>query len=92
MYNDNCNCKVNADTCVPTPTESMKSIIIGLHEILCECESVARGIEGQLFGPSPADPGKEMNVLSMHAALVDIRRTAKETAEILYSINQRIEG
>lgn len=91
MYNDNYNCKVE-DTCVPAPAEPMKEIIIDLNEILTECRSKARFIEEQLFGPRPQDPCKDEQILNMYDALVALRRTAKETEEILYAINQRIDG
>ena len=91
MYNDNYNCKVE-ETCCPASTEPMKAIIIDLNEMLTECRSKAMCIEGQLFGPRPQDPCKDEQVLNMYDAIVALIRTAKDTAEILYSINQRIEG
>ena len=92
MFNDSCKFP---ETCngVPTPTEPMKAIIIELNDILGECRSQAGYIEGQLFGSRLAETTcKEANITCMYDALVDLRRTAKETAEILYSVNQRIEG
>ncbi len=91
MFNDSCKFP---ETCngVPMPTEPLKAIIIELNDILGECRSKAGCIEEQLFGSSPEDPHKETNVACMYDALVDLRRTAKGTAEILYGINQRIEG
>lgn len=91
MYNDIYNCKVE-ESCAPAPTEPMKGIIIDLNEIMVECRSKARCIEEQLFGPRPQDPCKDEQVLNMYDALVALKRTAKETEEILYTINQRIEG
>ena len=92
MFDD--SCKI-FDTCnsVPTPTEPMKAIIIELNDILNECGIKARCIEEQLFGPRPTEPTcEEASITCIYDALVALRRTAKETAEILYSVNQRIEG
>ena len=92
MFDD--SCKI-FDTCnsVPTPTEPMKAIIIELNDILNECGIKARCIEEQLFGSRPAEPTcKEADITCMYDALVALRRTAKETAEILYSVNHRSEG
>ena len=92
MFND--SCKIS-DTCnsIPMPTEPLKAIIIELNDILGECRSKAGCIEEQLFGSGLAETTcKEENITCMYDALVALRRTAKETAEILYSVNQRIEG
>ena len=89
MYNDACKCEVTA---VPTPTEPMKSIFSELYDILTKTREMAGIIEGQLFGSKPSGNCTELNGSSMYEALISMRMTAKETAEILYSINQRIEG
>lgn len=92
MFNDSCKFP---ETCngVPMPTEPLKAIIIELNDILGECGIKARCIEEQLFGPRPTEPTcEEASITCMYDALVALRRTAKETAEILYSVNQRIEG
>lgn len=92
MFNDSCKFPDTCDS-VPTPTEPMKAIIIELNDILGDCRSMAGRIDEQLFGSGLAEPTcKEANITCMHDALVALRRTAKETAEILYSVNQRIEG
>lgn len=93
MYNDNYNCKAAEECCaVPVPAEPMKSIIIGLNGILGECRSMANAIEEQLFGPRVVEPCKDEKMLSMYDALTALRRTAKETLEILCAISQKIEG
>ena len=89
MYNDACKCEVTA---VPTPTEPMKAIFSELYDILTKSRDMAGSIEGQLFGSNPSGNCEELNGSSMYEALISMRMTAKETAEILYSINQRIEG
>ena len=89
MHNDNCKCAGNA---VPAPTEPMKAIFGDLYDILTKSREMAGGIEGQLFGSNPSVNCGELNGKSMYEALISMRIIAKETAEILYSINQRIEG
>ena len=92
MFNDSCKFPETCNS-VPTPTEPMKAIIVELNDILDECGIKARCIEEQLFGSGLAETTcKEENITCMYDALVALRRTAKETAEILYSVNQRIEG
>ena len=89
MYNDACKCEVNA---VPAPTEPMKAIFNDLNDIMTKSREMAGIIEGQLFGSNPSENCKELNVSNMYEALISMRMIAKDTAEILYSINQRIEG
>ena len=89
MHDDNCKCEVNA---VPAPTEPMKAIFSDLNDIMKKSREMAGIIEGQLFGSNPSGNCGELNGSSMYEALISMRMTAKETAEILYSINQRIEG
>ena len=89
MYNDACKCEGND---VPAPTEPMKAICIELNDIITKTREMAGIIEGQLFGSKPSGNCTELNGSSMYEALISMRMTAKETAEILYSINQRIEG
>lgn len=89
MYNDDCKCEGNA---VPAPTEPMKAIFCELYDILTKSRDMAGIIEGQLFGSNPSGNCTELNVSNMYEALISMRMTAKETAEILYSINQRIDG
>lgn len=89
MYNDACKCEGNA---VTAPTEPMKDIFSELYDILTKSRDMAGIVEGQLFGSNPSGNFGELNGRSMYEALISMRMIAKETAEILYSINQRIEG
>ena len=89
MFNDACKCEGNTGS---APTEPMKAIFIDLCNILTKSREMAGIIEGQLFGSNPSVNCGELNGKSMYEALISMRMTAKETAEILYSINQRIEG
>ena len=89
MYNDACKCE---GTAVPAPTEPMKAIFSDLCDILTKSREMAGIIEGQLFGSNPSGNCTESKASSMYEALISMRMIAKETAEILYSINQRIEG
>ena len=89
MYNDACKCEGNA---VPTPTEPMKAIFCDLNDIMKKSREMAGIIEVQLFGSNTSGNCTESKASSMYEALISMRMIAKETAEILYSINQRIEG
>lgn len=89
MYNDACKYEGNA---VTAPTEPMKAIFIDLFDILKKSREMAGIIEGQLFESNPYGDCGELNGRSMYEALISMRMIAKETADILYSINQRIEG
>ena len=89
MYNDACKCEGNA---VPVPTEPMKAILSELYDILTKSRDMAGIIEVQLFGSNTSGNYTESKASSMYEALISMRMTARETAEILYSINQRIEG
>ena len=89
MYNDACKCEGNA---VPAPTEPMKAIFNDLNDIMTKSREMAVIIEAQLFGSNKSGNCTELNASNMYEALISMRMTAKETAEILYSINQRIDG
>ena len=89
MYNDACKCEVNS---VPAPTEPMKAILGDLYDILMKSRDMAGSIEGQLFDSNSSGNCGELNGKSIYEALISMRMIAKETAEILYSINQGIEG
>ena len=89
MDNDACKCEGNA---VPAPTEPMKAIFGELYDILTKSRDMAGIIEAQLFGSNPPGNCGELNGRSMYEALISMRMIAKDTAEILCSINQRIDG
>ena len=89
MYNDACKCEGNA---VPATTEPMKAICIDLNDIITKTREMAVIIEVKLFGSNTSGNCTELKASSMYEALISMRMIAKETAEILYSINQRIEG
>ena len=88
MYNDACKCEGNA---VSAPTEPMKAILGDLYDILTKSRDMAGSIESQLFDSNPSGNCGELNGKSMYEALIYMRMIARETAEILYSINQGIE-
>ena len=89
MHNDDCKCEGNA---VPAHTEPMKAIFSELYDILTKSRDMAGIIEVQLFGSNTSGNCTESKASSMYEALISMQMIAKETAEILYSINQRIEG
>ena len=89
MYNDACKCEGND---VPATTEPMKAICIDLNDIITKTREMAVIIEVQLFGSNTSGNCTELKASSMYESLISMRTIAKETAEILYSINQRIEG
>ena len=89
MYNNVCKCE---GTAVPASTEPMKAIFIDLNDIMKKSREMAGIIEVQLFGSNTSGNCTESKASNMYEALISMRMIAKETAEILYSINQRIEG
>ena len=50
MYNDDCNYKVPVEGCaVPAPSESMKDVIMELHDMSMKARSMSEEIGYKLF-------------------------------------------
>ena len=87
MYNDNCK----KEGCVaPVPVDSMKNVILEIHDHAFKAREVAFGIYKNLFGalPSSAEDGAKIDCA--FDALTDIKRIEMETLEVLYSVIGRI--
>ena len=94
MNNDNCNYKVPVEGCaVQAPSESMKDVIVELHDMSMKARSMSEEIRDKLFGMEPI---KDCETASdgncAFGALCETRRITKYLLENLYSVIQRIEG
>ena len=94
MYDDNCNCKVPVEGCaVPDPSESMKDVIMELHDMTMKASSMSEEIGYKLFGMESVkecETSRDGNCA--FDALCETRRITKYLLENLYSVIQRIEG
>ena len=94
MHNDNCNCKTTVEGCaVPAPSESMKDVIMELHDMSMKARSMSEEIRDKLFGMEPVkecETARDGNCA--FDALCETRRITKYLLENLYSVIQRIEG
>ena len=94
MHDDNCNYKVHVEDCaVPAPSESMKDVIMELHDMTMKARSMSEEIRDKLFGMEPVkdcEAARDGNCA--FDALCETRRITKYLLENLYSVIQRIEG
>ena len=94
MYEDNCNCKVPVEGCaVPAPSETMKDVIMELHDMTMKARSMAEEIGHKLFGMEPikeCETARDGNCA--FDALCETRMITKYLLENLYSVIQRIDG
>ena len=87
MYNDNCK----QEGCVnPVPVDSMKNVILEIHDNAMKAREMAFDIYKKLFGtvPSGAEDGAKIDCA--FDALTDIKRIEAETMEALYSVIEKI--
>ena len=94
MYGDNCNCKVPVEGCaVPAPSESMKDVIMELHEMTMKARSMSEDIREKLFGMEQVKECETaLDGNCAFDALCETRRITKYLLENLYSVIQRIDG
>ena len=87
MYNDNCK---QEGCSVPVPADSMKNVILEIHENALKAREMAFDIHKKLFGtlPSGAEDGAKIDCAL--DALTDIKRIEIETLEVLYAVIGRI--
>ena len=89
MYNDNCKQEVCS---APVPVDSMKNVILEIHDHAMKARQMAFDIYKKLFGAIPDDVGvdKDKAVGCAFDALFDINGIEKDTLEVLYSVIGRI--
>ena len=89
MYNDNCK---QEGCSVPVPADSMKNVILEIHENALKAREMAFDIYKKLFGtlPSSADDGAKIDCA--FDALADIKRIEIETLDVLYAVIEKIGG
>ena len=94
MHDDNCNYKVPVEgSAAPAPPESMKDVIMELHDMNMKARSMSEEIGYKLFGMEPVkecETSRDGNCA--FDALCETRRITKYLLENLYSVIQRIEG
>ena len=87
MYNDNCK----QECCVaPVPVDSMKNVILEIHDNALKAREMAFDIYKKLFGtlPSGAEDGAKIDCAL--DALTDIKRIEIDTLDVLYAVIEKI--
>ena len=88
MYND--ACKTDA-CCAPEPVDSMKNIVIEIHDQAMKARQMAFDIYKKLFGEIPSDQICDKNEIECaFDALVGISRIEGDTLEVLYAVIGKI--
>lgn len=87
MYNDNCKQEVCA---VPVPADSMKNVILEIHENALKAREVAFCIYKNLFGALPSSAADGAKIDCAFDALTDIKRIEMDILEVLYAVSGRI--
>ena len=89
MYNDNCK---QEGCAVQVPVDSMKNVILEIHDHAMKARQMAFDIYKKLFGAIPDDVGvdKDKAVGCAFDALFDINGIEKDTLEVLYAVIGRI--
>ena len=87
MYNDNCE---QAGCAVPVPVDSMKNVILEIHESAFKAREMVFDLHKKLFGtfPSSAEDGAKIDCA--FDALTDIKRIEIETLDVLYAVIEKI--
>ena len=86
MYNDNCK---QEGCSVPVPVDSMKNVILEIHDHAMKAREMAFDIYKKLFGTMPSDSDNP-KIECAFDALIDINRIEKDTLEALYAVIGRI--
>ena len=86
MYNDNCK---QEGCSVPVPADSMKNVILEIHDRAMKARQMAFDIYKKLFGEIK-DEGVEGEVNCAFDVLGKINRMEKDTLEVLYAVIERI--
>ena len=87
MYNDNCK----QEGCVaPVPVDSMKNVILEIHDHAMKAREMAFDIYKKLFGTLPSGADDVAKIDCALDALTDIKRIEIETLDVLYAVIGRI--
>ena len=87
MYND--NCKQN-DCVNPVPVDSMKNVILEIHDNALKAREAAFNIFKNLFGTVPSSTADSEKIDCAFDALTDIKRIEIETLDVLYAVIEKI--
>ena len=87
MYNDNCK---QEGCSVPVPVDSMKNVMLEIHDQAMKARQMASDIYKKLFGTIPSDVVEGESVGCAFDALFDINGIEKDTLEVLYAVIGRI--
>ena len=87
MYNDHCK---QEGCAVLEPVDSMKNIVVGIHDHAVKAREMAFDIHKKLFGTIQIDVNDDKEAGCAFDALIDINRIEKETLEVLYAVIGRI--
>ena len=87
MYNDNCK----QEGCVaPVPVDSMKNVILEIHDNALKAREMAFDIYKKLFGTLPSGAEDGAKIECALDALTDIKRIEIETLDVLYAVIEKI--
>ena len=87
MYNDNCK---QEGCSVPVPVDSMKNVILGIHDNALKAREMAFDIYKKLFGTLPSGVDDTAKIDCAFDALTDIKRIEIETLDVLYAVIEKI--
>ena len=87
MYNDNCKQEVCSAS---VPADTMKNIILEIHDNALKAREVSLGIYKNLFGELPSGVDAMTKIECAFDALTDIKMIEIETLDVLYAVIGRI--
>ena len=87
MYNDNCK---QEGCAVPVPVDSMKNVILEIHDHATKAREMAFDIHKKLFGTLPSSAEDGENIDCAFDAITDIKRIEIDTLDVLYAVIGRI--
>ena len=87
MYNDNCK---QEGCSVPVPVDSMKNVILEIHDHAMKAREMVFEIHKKLFGTLPSNVEDEAKIGCAFDALTVIKRIEIDTLEVLCAVIERI--
>ena len=87
MYNDNCK---QEGCAVPVPVDSMKNVILEIHDNAFKAREMAFDIYKKLFGTLPSGAEDVEKIDCVLDAITDIKRIEIETLDVLYAVIEKI--